>query len=295
MTENSARLRPARGCDPRWGKLSRMHDPYLLANFETRPTDILITTAPKAGTTWMQQILYQIISGGNDVFSSIFDVVPWLERPRQNKSRKKVLQEYAAMKDPRIFKTHCTYAQTPGHDHVRIILSSRDPRDCCVSFYHHIMDMTDEARALAGLSAPASFADYFRHWMSFGAWFRNIQSWWPHYHDSNVLWLRYQDMKQDLGGAVDQILFFLDHQLLKEQRERVLEYSSFPWMKHHAERFTRFSDRDGNNFKPGGFIRKGQVGDYRSLLSPEHEEQIMEKAEAMLEPQCLAFLGLSRW
>ncbi len=287
MAENSA-------LDIRWGAFSRMHDPYLLANIETRPTDILITTAPKAGTTWMQQILYQIISGGDDTFSSIYDVVPWLERPQENKTRDEVLQEYAVIKNPRIFKTHCTYTQTPGHSDVRIILSSRDPRDCCVSFYHHVMDMTDEARALAGLSVPASFADYFRYWMDFGAWFRNIKSWWPHRNDSNVLWLRYQDMKQDLEGAVDQILVFLDHQLQAGQRERVLEYSSFSWMKNNAERFTRFSNSAESNFMPGGFIRKGQVGDYHNLLSPEQEEQILKMAEAELEPQCLDFLELKR-
>ncbi len=280
--------------DVRWGTPARTHDPWLLANFRPRSTDILITTAPKAGTTWMQQILYQIISGGDDGFESIFDVVPWLECPRKNKSREETLQEYDAMGDPRVFKTHCTYEQTPGNDRVRIILTSRDPRDCCISFYHHIMDMTEEGRAMAGVTAPATFDEYFTKWMAFGSWFRNVRSWWPHRDDPNVLWLRYEDMKEDLEMTLDRILDFLGHELTPTQRERVLEHSSFAWMKKNAGRFTRICDWGVNLFKPGGFIRKGQIGGYRALMSPEQEQRILARAQAMLEPACLDFLGLRR-
>jgi len=71
--------------DPRWGELSPMHDPYVLANFQLRDTDVLITTPPKAGTTWMQQILHQLRSGDAS-FSSIDELVPWLEITREGKS-----------------------------------------------------------------------------------------------------------------------------------------------------------------------------------------------------------------
>ena len=159
--------------DPRWGDASPVHDPYALAHFKARPSDVLITTAPKAGTTWMQQILHQLRSGGDDRFHSIYDVVPWLEFPQENASWQEVLARYDAMDDPRIFKTHCTWQQTPDSDVANIILTSRDPRDCCVSFYHHVLDMTDEAREHVGLVKPASFDEYYERWMTFGAWFRN--------------------------------------------------------------------------------------------------------------------------
>lgn len=278
--------------DARWGAAARTHDPWLLANFQPRPTDILITTAPKAGTTWMQQILYQIVSGGDDSFASIYDVVPWLEFPRRNMSREETLQAYEAMEDPRVFKTHCTFEQTPGNGQVRVILTSRDPRDCCISFYHHIMDMTEDGRALAGIAAPASFDEYFTEWMAFGSWYRNVQSWWPHRGDANVLWLRYEDLQQDLAAALDRILAFLDIELTQTQRERVLEHSTFSWMKQNSERFTRISDWGMNLFKPGGFIRKGRVGGYKELLTWDQEQQILKRAQAMLEPACLDFLGL---
>ncbi|MDH5649392.1 MAG: sulfotransferase domain-containing protein, partial [Gammaproteobacteria bacterium] len=146
-----------RNLQSRWGKASPLHDPVLLANFSPRSSDILITTAPKAGTTWMQQILHQLRTGGDESFDFINQVVPWLELPREGFSHQERLEQFESMPDPRIFKTHCTYEQTPGVDICRIILTTRDPRDCCISFYHHVMNMTDEARRRSGLKWPVSF------------------------------------------------------------------------------------------------------------------------------------------
>ncbi len=282
---------PEQSLDPRWGTRDPTHDPYLLAHFTPRADDVLITTAPKAGTTWMQNILHQLRSGGDPEFKTIDQVVPWLELPRNHLSHEQVLAQYEAMPSPRLFKTHCTYEQTPGTDTVRIIMSSRDPRDCMVSFYHHVMDMTDEARAYTGYDAMKNFDDVFDSWMKHGAWFRNIKSWWPHKNDSNVLWFRYEDMKEDIDPVIEQILEFLGWQLNHEQIKQVKKYISFEWMKAHSNKFTE--NTEGRSFfKPGGFIRKGQVGDHKSKLSPEQESLILEKAHTELEPDCLAFLGL---
>ena len=108
------------GIDPRWGEQSPLHDPNMLAHFNARPTDVLITTAPKAGTTWMQQILHQLKTGGDPGFADIDQVVPWLELPRRGMSWRELLDKYEQLSDPRIFKTHCTFPQTPGTGTARI-------------------------------------------------------------------------------------------------------------------------------------------------------------------------------
>lgn len=278
--------------DASWGEPGPTHDPVILANFKARPTDVLITTAPKAGTTWMQQILHQLRSGGDTEFVSIDAVVPWLELPRRGKTAAAILAAYEAITDPRVFKTHCTYQQTPGTDIASIILSSRDPRDCCISYYHHVMDMTDAARQQVGTDRHKNFDEVFEAWLEFAGWYRNIQSWWPHFNDPNVLWLRYEDMKMDLPGSMDRILEFLGWDISAEQRERAIEYSSFDWMRAHADKFTRQLDMDEPTFRPGGLIRKGRVGDHKAMLSPGQERRILDKAHDMLEPDCLEFLGI---
>ncbi len=280
--------------DPRWGKSSFAHDPYILAHFEPRASDVLIVTAPKAGTTWMQQILHQLRTGGDEQFSNIDDVVPWLERPRDGKDWQQRLREYDLLPAPRIFKTHCTFEQTPGGvDGARIVLSSRDPRDCCVSFYHHVLNMTDEARARVGIPYPETFDQYFERWLAFGAWFRNVSSWWPYRDHENLLWLRYEDMKQDLAAVLRKLLMFLGWSLDEHAFMRALQLSSFTWMKQNSD---RFAARDGAGrllFKSGQFIRKGEVGDYQTLLTPEHEARIIDKAQQTLSAEALVFFRLA--
>ncbi len=288
--------------DPRWGELHPLHDPFILANFKARPNDVLITTPPKAGTTWMQQILHQLRSGGDSNFSSIDDVVPWLEIQREGKSWQEILQHFESIPEPRIFKTHCTAEQTPGIGIAKIILTSRDPRDCCVSFYHHLMNMTDQARANKDIPCPTSFDEHVDMWLEFAAWYRNVKSWWPYFENPRVLWLRYQDMKTDITASIDQITAFLEWKISDKQKERVLEHISFDWMKAHDEKFSgqgghsQGTNNKGNNknpvFKPGKFIRQGKVGSYRELMTDEQEQRILQKAKDWLKPDCLRFLEL---
>jgi len=278
--------------DPKWGQPDGTHDPRVLSHFQALESDVLITTAPKAGTTWMQQILYQMRSGGDPDFDNIDAVVPWLERPREGKSWQQVLNDYDALPRPRLFKTHCTAQQTPGIGTASIVLTVRDPRECCVSFYHHLMNMTDEAREASGHRRPASFSAHVNNWLEFAAWYRNVKSWWPYRNHEKVLLLRYKDLKRDIAASVDQIAAFLGWELAPEQKAQVLEYSSFDWMKAHDEKFSGQTGSGNSSFKPGRFIRQGKVGAYRDLITPELEKKILDRANVELEPECLRFLEI---
>jgi hypothetical protein len=218
--------------------------------------------------------------------------VPWLEITRSGKSWQQILKYYETLSEPRIFKTHCTAEQTPGIGTANIILSSRDPRDCCVSFYHHMMNMTDEARAEAEMTPPESFEQHVEQWLEFAAWYRNVKSWWPHYGQPKILWLRYQDMKNDFTSSLDNIIAFLQWDISETDREKVIEYSSFDWMKAHDEKFSSQGSAGKPVFKPGKFVRKGKVGGYRDLMTVAQEKRIMQKAGEMLTPECLRFLEL---
>lgn len=278
--------------DSRWGEPHPLHDPWMLAHFQVRPTDVLITTAPKAGTTWMQQILYQLQRGGDPDFEDIDQVVPWLERQRPPRTWREVLADFEQRPDPRLFKTHCTWEQTPGREVARIVLTLRDPRDCCVSFYHHLLDMSDTAIAQDALERPESLDAHVDAWLAFGAWFRNVASWWPHRQHDNVLMLRYSDLKADLAGAMTQIAAFLGWPLTPETLARAVGYASFDWMKAHSERFAGRNADGSPMFRPGGFIRKGQTGDHKAHLSAEQEAKILGRCRQTLPLDCLAYLGL---
>ena len=152
--------------------------------------------------------------------------------------------------------------------------------------------MTDAANASMGMVPPESFDTFLDDWLKYESWYRNVSSWWPHRNDDNVLWLRYEDLKHDLKTGINQILTFLNWQISDEQLARVLTLCSFEWMKANSIRFARQSDSGEAVFKPGGFIRKGQVGDGKTILSTEQEKRILDKARERLTPDCLAFFGI---
>jgi len=278
--------------DPKWGEASALHEPRLLANFRARADDVLIATPPKAGTTWMQQILYQLHSGGDDSFDDIDRVVPWLEIPRQDKSWQTILEEFEQRESPRIFKTHNTYEQMPGADTARIILTTRDPRDCCISFYHHFMDLTDEAIALSGINRPESLEQHVENWLEFAAWYRNIKSWWPHREQENILILRYEDLRADLNNGIDEILAFLRWSITEEQRSKIIEHCSFDWMKKNVQRFNQQGFSGKTLFKPHGFVRKGVIGEGKEKLTHDQQTRIIQKAKETLDDDCLKFLAI---
>jgi len=278
--------------DPRWGAVSPLHDPHTLAFFQPRPTDVIITTAPKAGTTWMQQILHQMRTGGDTSFRTIFEVVPWIEWPLPNRTWRQALAVFEAQPNPRVFKTHCTYAQTPGVGTAKIILTVRDPRECCVSFYHHVNGLKKELLPDMPIVAFPDTQAGVDHFLRVGAWVRNVKGWWAHRNDPGILMLRYSDLVADLGANVDRIADFLGWELTPDARARVLEHSSIEWMRKHSDRFTRQLGTDEVAFKPDTFIRRGKVGVAHEDLTAAQEAQILAAVRAELEPDCLDYLGL---
>lgn len=288
-------INPATGVAKRWGDASSVHSPTMLSKFNARETDVLIATPAKCGTTWMQNILHQLKTQGDDNFETIFQVVPWLEVVR-DKSEEEALEDYEKMSNPRIFKTHCTYYQTPLDNNPKIILSTRDPRDVAVSFYHHTQDIQEFAE-IKQYYHGIGMDEFLDKWLDFAAWFRAMEQWWPHRNDSNVLLLRYEDMKSDLSSCLDKICEFLGWtklcDLSEEKQTEILRLCSFEWMKENVSKFNRFSKEKPPTFKPDGFIRRGKVGDHAQELSEEQQKRIIDKAKATLPPECLEFVGIS--
>jgi len=99
------------------------------AAFRPRADDVIIATYPKSGTTWMQQLLHALRTGGDLAFEEITQVVPWIEMAYDMD----IELDQAQRAQPRLFKTH-----NNGHDAwggCRYIFLVRDPRDVLVSFH----------------------------------------------------------------------------------------------------------------------------------------------------------------
>lgn len=74
--------------------------------YKPKDDDIVIIGPPKSGTTWLQQILHQIKTKGDESFNNIYDVTWWIPNPKlQISFNINGEQPY----NPRVYKHHEAY------------------------------------------------------------------------------------------------------------------------------------------------------------------------------------------
>ena len=203
-------------------------------SFEPRRDDVFVVTAPKCGTTWMQQIVHQLRSGGDMSFDDISDVVPHLEDAYDTGIDIEAEHKY----QPRCYKTHSWYPHCPKG--AKYILIYREP---CAAFYSFFNFFRGVFFQPEEISLPEFVQEFIlvrkapNTKTESSSYFYHLVSWWEHRNDSNVLFLFFEDMKDDLESAVRRVAAFIGIQ--DEQRiKKAVEMSSFEFMKQHAGKFS---------------------------------------------------------
>lgn len=230
-----------------------------------RKEDIFIATQMKCGTTWMQQIVFEILcEGEGDLTDSgyrhMYALSPWIETSPTSS----VPMERAPRVGPQqnqIIKTHMPAQLTPYNENAKYIYVTRHPVSCfasCVDFIH----------LLAGPLAPKRedilnwYCSDDMWWMS---WPDHVESWWQQSqrHD-NILFVHYEDLKQDLAKMILSIADFLQRPLSKEQLEKVIYKSGFEYMRDNEAHFEMFSpnvfsvSKDDIRFMQSGALNRHQ-------------------------------------
>jgi len=264
-----------------------------LRDFQFRPSDILICSYPKSGTTWVSEIVSLIVHRG-DIEAvkrkPLHERVPWLEMDNEyfwvrfywvwqlfgrllgigNAEE----NEKVGTSDeiPRVIFTHLPLELLPKQaleGRCKIIYVARNPKDNAVSFYHfHQM-----ARFLGQqkITWNEFFPLYAVGKIYCGSWFEHVLGFWEFSKvNSNVLFLKYEDMKKDLVSEVKRIGNFVGLDLSEETRGQIVRHCQFETMKDN-----KMANRDGLwlfNQKVSKFMRKGMVGDWKNYFSVTQSE-----------------------
>jgi hypothetical protein len=239
-----------------------------------RPGDIYIATSPKAGTTWMQMIVYEIVTAGRGEFDHILQVSPFCENLAEKRDGWRILDSLAS---PRILKTHATHERLQPPVDSKVIYVSRNASDTLVSFYHH------QCMALA---AQLDFDRFFKETVDRGnsLFLSHLRSWWPHRSDPNVLHVRYEDLTTHLEREVRRVAQFCGIAIEESRLGEILEKCSFNYMKQNNDKFD-FRLASYKSGPRGGFIRKGGVGGSRNQLSAAQQaalDQQLQKVRQQL-------------
>jgi hypothetical protein len=132
---------------------------------------------------------------------------------------------------------------------------------------------------------PEFFDRYLRGKVEFGSWFEHVRGWWRHRDDPNVLFLRYEDLLDDLEGGVRKIIAFCGFDIAPERMPTILERCRFAFMKQHESHFDPVMGASWEQGAQGkAFLRKGRTGDWRGQLSPEQAARFDRAFEKLLAP-----------
>ena len=241
-----------------------------MKGIELFPDDIWVVTYPKCGTTWTQQVVRSILDRGDD--DLLIDMaVPWVEA-----ANSKIIPydiDLSTFKHPRALKSHMPYnsmpcgppKDTPG----KYIYVARNPKDTAVSFFYHYFSF----KAAENIDWPTFVSWFLSGQVYYGNYLDNVLSWWEHRDDDNVLFLKYEDMKRDIKSAIVRIASFIGKDLTEEEVDTVIKKSSFSNMKNNPT--TNYEHRPKEWKHPEGtpFMRKGVVGGWKDLLTPEQSGQ----------------------
>lgn len=239
-------------------------------SYLAQPNDTFIVTYPKCGTTWTQYIVWLICHDGNPLSASqkLSDDIPHLEEVGK--------EIIATLAQPRFIKTHLPYPLTPYHPQAKYLYIARNPFDCAVSFYHHTRGFVRHYDFAEG-TFDEFFECFIKGEVDFGDYFDHLLSWYHHKNDKNVLFLTYEAMKADSQKAIVQIANFMGEKYAQRVKNetflnQVYYYSSFAKMSENQQ---RWASKRPNDVPP--FIRKGKIGDWKTLFSPVQIQQLTTK------------------
>src|SRR5262249_12972792 len=118
-----------------WPRKTReMHNHHMDSTawngFAFRDDDVVVATYGKSGTTWMQQIIGQLVFGGDDAVA-IHDISPWLDLRVPPTPVKHAFLEAQAHR--RIIKTHLPVDALVFSPQAKYLYVGRDGRDVLFS------------------------------------------------------------------------------------------------------------------------------------------------------------------
>jgi aryl sulfotransferase len=119
---------------------SAKFDSTVWNSFTFRDGDIVIAIYEKAGTTWTQQIVSQLVfEGAANV--AVQTISPWVDLPLPPAQEKLAMLD--AQRHRRFVKTHLPVDALVYAPEARHLYVGRDGRDIAWSLYNHLVNYTD--------------------------------------------------------------------------------------------------------------------------------------------------------
>ncbi|MGA8162479.1 MAG: sulfotransferase domain-containing protein [Acidobacteriaceae bacterium] len=270
-----------------------------LAQFPRRPGDIIISTQPKSGTTWVQMICALLIFQTPELPASLPELSPLLDVVAAGSSgRADFYARLTAQRHRRFIKTHLRLDQLPADPHVTYIVIARHPLDSAISMYHQNASLlssdnpqrpneTARQRLVGWIDELGAERDSY-----LGGALERLSYVWEHRAEPNVVLLHYEDLSADLAAEMRRLASRLQITVPEDKWPSLVEAATFERMKAAADQLRPLEGNGINDAakERAAFFRRGSSGEGRALLTDEEVARYYACAAKLAPQELLAWL-----
>ncbi|CAA0361876.1 unnamed protein product [Arabidopsis thaliana] len=291
--------------------------PNIHTGFQPQETDIILASFYKSGTTWLKALTFALVQRSKHsledhqhplLHHNPHEIVPNLELDLYLKSSKPDLTKFlssSSSASPRLFSTHMSLdpLQVPLKENLcKVVYVCRNVKDVMVSVWCFLnankgvnwgdFRQSEKITRAEDYSLEAIFESFCKGVTLHGPFWDHALSYWRGSLEDpkHFLFMRYEDLKAEPRTQVKRLAEFLDCPFTKEEEDsgsvdKILELCSLSNLRSVEINKTRTSSRV--DFKT--YFRKGQVGDWKSYMTPEMVDKIDMIIEEKLKGSGLKF------
>ncbi|WOG93219.1 hypothetical protein DCAR_0312500 [Daucus carota subsp. sativus] len=246
----------------------------LLKDFKPLPTDVILASFPKTGTTWLKSLLFAITQRSSKALlnsTNPHDLVPTLELQVYSANPTQADMLTSCDANPRIFSTHVPYqilSKSAIHSsECRIVYVTRNPKDTLISLWHFVgKSQMSQIKPWPIEEAVDRFCDGV---VPYGPYYDHVSQFRKESLErpQRVYFVSYEELKIDTKNQVKSLAEFLGCPFEKEEEaEEIVKMCDIQTLKQHE--INKSSDLpDWFELPYNSFFRQGEVGDYKNHLS----------------------------
>ncbi|CAH8360841.1 unnamed protein product [Eruca vesicaria subsp. sativa] len=254
---------------------------YAREFFKARPSDILICSYPKTGSTWLKSLAFAIANRSRleDSTNPLLkhnphELIPFIEIEFPYYPHIDLLKDEGNT----LFSTHMPHELLPDSvvkSGCKMVYIWRDPKDTFISFWSFIQKHRSEHGPLNGLEE--CFDMFCKGFSPNGPYLDHVLAYWKA-HQANpnqILFLNYETLSADPLPYVKILAEFMGYGFTAEEEknevvEKVVNLCNFETLKNlEANKGDKVREDHLSVFANSAYFRKGKTGDWENYLTPE--------------------------
>jgi hypothetical protein len=277
-----------------------------------RPDDIIVSTPPKCGTTWMQTCVGLLLFQTPDLPAPLSELSPWVDMLTWPLDE--LVATIEAQQHRRFMKTHTPLDGLPWDERVTYIGVGRDPRDVALSWDNHLASMdignvlTARIAAVGGDDLdPAMIPEFLEDPVDrFWAWIEtdrqaddlaglanlvnHLGSFWVRRDEPNVHLFHYAEMQDDLPGQLRRLASILGVAIPDDRWDALVRAATFEEMKAKANVLAPDTTHKIWQDNALFFQRGGRSGRWREFMTDAELPRYRARIDALAAPDLVEWL-----